>query len=131
MTQSQDIETIDLRGKDYAPVSERIKKLHSTYDDVSIETGYEFQEGWAICKAKVTISNTKKNGAYTGHSMDKITGEEDKAFEKLETVAVGRALANAGFLASGEIASAEEMEKFYGEDSDELKDDINNGDIEM
>ena len=36
----------------------------------------------------------------------------DKDFEKLETVAVGRALALLGYLASGEIASSEEMEEF-------------------
>ena len=36
----------------------------------------------------------------------------DKENEKLETVAVGRALAMLGYLASGEVASREEMENF-------------------
>lgn len=36
----------------------------------------------------------------------------DKENEKLETVAVGRALAMLGYLASGEVASREEMEEF-------------------
>jgi len=36
----------------------------------------------------------------------------DKENEKLETVAVGRALAMLGYLASGDVASREEMEEF-------------------
>ena len=39
-------------------------------------------------------------------------GQKDKDFEKLESIALGRALANLGYLASGEIASTEEMEEF-------------------
>jgi hypothetical protein len=37
---------------------------------------------------------------------------DEKSFEKLETIAVGRALAFAGYLADGEIASMEEMAKY-------------------
>ena len=40
------------------------------------------------------------------------TKKGDKENEKLETVAVGRALAMLGYLASGEVASSEEMEQF-------------------
>jgi len=43
-----------------------------------------------------------------------------KEFEKQETVAIGRALAILGYLASGEIASFEEMEEF-NEYKDEQK----------
>jgi hypothetical protein len=46
----------------------------------------------------------------TGHSYGKTTDE--KAFEKLETVAVGRALALLGYLNNGDIATSEEMEEF-------------------
>lgn len=46
----------------------------------------------------------------TGHSYGTI-GDE-KAFEKLETISVGRALALLGYASSGEIASGEEMEEF-------------------
>lgn len=40
------------------------------------------------------------------------TKKGEKENEKLETVAVGRALAMLGYLASGEVASREEMEEF-------------------
>jgi hypothetical protein len=39
---------------------------------------------------------------------------EEKDFEKLETIAVGRALAYLGYSVGGEIASSEEMDEFYG-----------------
>jgi len=129
---SKDIETISLKGKDYAKVSSRIKALHEQYDDARIATDYEFQECCAICKATITPEvNDNPDRCFTGHSMGKTNGE--KAFEKLESVAVGRALANAGFLASGEIATAEEMQKFQdssktsdNSDDNSLSEDVEN-----
>lgn len=41
-----------------------------------------------------------------------VQSKNEKNFEKLETIAVGRALALLGYAASGEIASSEEMEAF-------------------
>jgi hypothetical protein len=53
----------------------------------------------------------KSNGAIaTNTRAGKVAKEKD--FEKLESIALGRALANLGYLASGEIASFEEMEAF-------------------
>lgn len=118
---NNDIETIELHNGKYAKVSSRIKALHSEYDDARISTDYEFKQGWAICKATITLEvNDNPERYFTGHSMGEIDG--DKAFEKLESVAVGRALANAGFLATGEIATAEEMQKF-NENQQESNDD--------
>jgi len=124
---SKQIETIELRGSDYAKVSSRIKAFHEEYDSGSINTDYQFKQGWAICKASITLDIETPKRFFTGHSMGKVN--EDKAFEKLESVAVGRALANAGFLASGEIATAEEMQKFdrqknNSSDNQTLPDDV-------
>lgn len=46
----------------------------------------------------------------TAHALGTTTGDKD--FEKLETIAVGRALALLGYATDGEIASSEEMEEF-------------------
>jgi len=46
----------------------------------------------------------------TGHSFGSTDGE--KNLEKLETIAVGRALAMLGYATSGEVASQEEMDEF-------------------
>lgn len=46
----------------------------------------------------------------TAHAMGNVTDE--KSFEKLETISVGRCLALLGYSTDGEIASSEEMEEF-------------------
>ena len=109
-----EIKTVDLKGKKYAPVGERIKALHEEYKNAKIVTSYDFKEGWAIFKAKLVMDVEKPDRYFTGHSMGKVASE--KALEKLETVAIGRALAIAGFAPDGTIASYEEMEKFNGSD---------------
>jgi hypothetical protein len=106
-----DLKTIKLSGNDYAPVDERIKAFHSANGNGSIRTvtaliGADFIES----KATVIPDVSNPERYFTGSAMGKIGRE--KAYEKLETVAVGRALAFAGFLADGRIASAEEMERF-------------------
>jgi hypothetical protein len=101
-------ETIELgKGVEYAKVAARLAEFHADQQSCSIETSCEFKEGWALFRAVVTT----KRGTFSGHSMGKVTGKI-KQFEKQETIAVGRALAFAGYLASGEIASFEEMADF-------------------
>lgn len=101
-----EIKTINLKGKAYAPVSERVAQFHKDKEDGTIKTKYEFAEGLCIFKAMVCFGDRQ----FTGHAFGKVGTE--KAFEKLESVAVGRALAFAGYLAGGEIASYDEIEKF-------------------
>lgn len=105
-----EIKTVKLQGKDYAPVGERLKALHDAALDPTIKTSYEFKEGWAIFKATYYPDASNPDKFFTGHSFGKV--DKEKALEKLETVAIGRALAIGGFAADGTIASAEEMQKF-------------------
>lgn len=100
------MKTISLKGKEYSPVSARVEQFHKDYRDGCIRTTYEFNEGYVIFRAIVKFGDRK----FTGHAFGKV-GQE-KAFEKIETTAVGRALAFAGYLAGGEIASYDEMEAF-------------------
>jgi len=98
-------ETIEIgRGVTYAKVASRSAEFHRDNDKCSVETACEFKEGFVLFSAKVTT----KKGTFTGHSMDKLGGRQ-KQFEKQETIAVGRALAFAGYLSSGDIACQEEM----------------------
>lgn len=96
---------------DYAKVSSRLAEFLKKEKNASIRTDYEFKEGWVIFKATLVPDITDFNRFFNGTSMGKT--DKVKAFEKLETIAVGRALAFAGYLSSGEIASEEEMEVFY------------------
>jgi len=99
------VETISIgKGVNYAKVAARSAEFHKDNEQCSVETTCEFKEGYVIFHAKVTTNK----GTFTGHSMDKVSGRQ-KQFEKQETIAVGRALAFAGYLASGDIACAEEM----------------------
>lgn len=101
------IETIAIgKGVQYAKVAARSAEFHRDNKECAIETSCEFKDGFVLFSAKVTT----KKGTFTGHSMDKVSGRQ-KQFEKQETIAVGRALAFAGYLSSGDIACQEEMDE--------------------
>lgn len=107
------LETIDLKGKAYATVPTRVKEFRQECPNGLIETTPTVQaDGQVLFTARILKDKSNpSSGESTGHAIGKLTG--DKAFEKLETISVGRALALLGYMASGEIASSEEMEKFY------------------
>lgn len=108
------VKTIDLKGNEYAKVPTRIKEFRENNPNGLIETKPEIQQDGVTVIFTARILKDKSNpssGEATGHSIGKTSG--DKAFEKLETISIGRALAILGYMASGEIASSEEMEAFY------------------
>ena len=116
----KEMQTIKLQGKDYAPVKERIKAFHDDHKNGSILTNwftaFEGEKNSIISfKATVVPNVENEDRVFTGHALGKIQNE--KAFEKLETIAVGRALANAGYLADGDVASSDEMERFFQQDN--------------
>lgn len=108
------IETIDLKGKSYATVPARIKEFRQDCPNGLIETKPDIRaEGQILFTARILKDKANPNsGEATGHSIGTLKG--DKAFEKLETIAIGRALAILGYMASGDVASSEEMEEFIG-----------------
>ena len=107
------VKTIKLQGKDYAQVNDRLKAFHSQYPNGSIITEPNLTGEVAFVKAIVTPDVANPTRIYSASSYGTLRGV--KAFEKLETVAVGRALAYLGFSIDGSIASAEEMEEFIKE----------------
>lgn len=117
--------TINLKGREYAPVSARVEQFHKDFSVGDITTDTTFVEGHVVVRARVTMkaSYDAPLRTFTGHAYGKVGAE--KAFEKLETTAVGRALAFAGYLAGGEIASFDEMREFMDpKDIDLPTDDI-------
>lgn len=105
------VRTIKLNGNiEYAKVSARISEFHKLHPNGSIRNAREFKDGWAIFDSTVVLDVKNLDRTFNGSSMGKVGAQ--KAFEKLETIAVGRALAFAGFLSDGEIASLEEMAKY-------------------
>ena len=106
------VKTISLQGKEYAQVSERVKEFRKDCPNGKIETTPLPQpDGQIIFKAFVLKDKANEHSPEaTGHAWGKNSGV--KAFEKLETIAVGRALALLGYAMDGEIASGEEMQDF-------------------
>lgn len=97
---------------DYSKVVDRIKEFRqdNPHGDIKTEPTI-LEDGQVMFKATIIRDKSDENSASaTGHSLGLNKGV--KAFEKLETIAVGRALAMLGYASDGEIASAEEMEEF-------------------
>jgi hypothetical protein len=110
----QKLATIKLQGKDYCQVKDRVKAFNEEYPNGSIVTEPKFVTDLVTVKATVTPDCSKPERFFTAHSFGSLKGS--KAFEKQETIAVGRALAYLGFGIDGSVASSDEMEVFYKEE---------------
>jgi hypothetical protein len=120
--------TMQLSGNDYAKVAERIKLFREDWKDGKIETDHTTNEDGSVeysawiwknktdllelMKAGITDKETLRSSADADGNSKGEVGKKVKDFEKLQTIAVGRALANLGYLGSGDVASFEEMEEF-------------------
>lgn len=106
------VKTMDLKGKAYAQVKDRLQEFRQQNPNGLIETAPAIQaDGQILFRARILKDKADESSAEaTGHALGANKG--DKAFEKLETIAVGRALALLGYASSGEVASSEEMEEF-------------------
>lgn len=116
--------TIDLKGNPYAKVAERVKQFREDCPNGLIQTTPNLREdGQIMFESRILKDKADPNSAEGyGHSLGKANG--DKAFEKLETIAVGRALAMLGYMASGEIASSDEMEEFAAYKEEKIEEGI-------
>jgi hypothetical protein len=120
------MKTINIKGKEYIPVVERVKELHRLHPLVSINTEIvEFGERVSV-KATVEIGGHIDGKAlvrtFTGHSQA-VYGKGmmgDVALEIAETSAVGRALGFANIGLIDGIASADEMRKVKSTDTGDL-----------
>ena len=92
-------------------VNERVLYFNETYTNGFIDTFPTFNNDTVYFKATIFPDASNKDRFFTGHSFGSLKGE--KALEKLETVAVGRALAFMGIGIVEGIASADEMAKFH------------------
>jgi hypothetical protein len=125
------VKTMDLKGNDYAKVSERIKAFRSENPNGVIKTEMSpvvSEDGGKVIamtvKAIIKKDAKKEGGSAEGSSYGTSADiSKQKGTEKLETIAVGRALAFLGYASDGEIASSEEMEEFMSYQK-ERKDEI-------
>lgn len=116
--------TIKVSGGEYSTVPTRLKAFRESNPRADISTESQFTEdGGLIFKATIIQDRANDTSARaTGHSFGRMTGA--KAFEKQETIAIGRALAVLGYLNNGQIATTEEMEEFESFKADKYEQDI-------
>lgn len=105
--------TTDLR--DYALVAERIAMFYAEFPSGQIVTEIISRDEWeTVVRARVYRTPAETRPSATGLAAER-EGDGDinavACLENTETSAVGRALANLGFLASRKRPSLEEMQK--------------------
>lgn len=115
MKRTEKLKTVNIKGKQYTEVSERILFLANNFD-YEIVTDYTFFENqnmWVV-KATLKIHEENKTYTYTGVAQE-IIGEgyinKTSALENCETSAVGRACAMAGIGVVESVASVDEISK--------------------
>ena len=110
------IETMDLKGKDYCPVNQRIKAFRAVCPDGFIHTEMASNDnGICVFRAEVGYFEEDKTrhilGTGTAYEKESSSFVNKTSYiENCETSAVGRALGMAGFGIDTSIASAEEVQ---------------------
>lgn len=108
----------------YSKVKDRLKEFRQDCPHGSIVTTHTILTDRITFRAHIIKDKSDPASAEaTGHATGKDDGSE-KIFEKLETIAVGRALALLGYASDGEIASSEEMEQFLAEKQEKMQEAI-------
>jgi len=114
MTKELKEKAIDIKGKKYVLVSDRVLYFNSEYPSGSIQTKLIEDGDRVTFSAKVTPDCSKPERYFTGHSQA-TWGDgyinKTSATENAETSAVGRALALMGIGVIDSIASADEIKK--------------------
>jgi hypothetical protein len=102
-------------GKKYTQVVHRMETFRKFYElEYGVNTDIREFMGGALCKAKITIADFIIG---SGHAFSASLSDE-KSIEKLETTAIGRALASIG-LSGGEYASINEIDTWEERYKDE------------
>ena len=109
---NESIRTIDVKGKEYAEVNQRIKAFRMCYPNGSISTEIlSLADG--IVTMRATVCNEDGQVLGTGTAQEKETSSfinKTSYIENCETSAVGRALGMCGFGIDTSVASAEEVQ---------------------
>ena len=108
---NEHLQSLDIKGKDYTPVNERIKAFRFIYPKGQILTEIiGLADG--ICTIKASVFDEEGKLLATGHAQEKETSSfinKTSYIENCETSAVGRALGNAGIGLDNGFASYEEV----------------------
>ena len=116
------LKTVDIKGKAYVEVNQRIKYFRETYKDGAILTEFvTLDDGVAVMKASVWIDGVL---VATGHAYEKEGStfiNKTSYIENCETSAIGRALGILGIGIDTSVASYEEVENAIKQQKQEDK----------
>lgn len=104
------LSTLDIKGKAYVLVNERVKAFRSVYPNGTITTDIINMEGGTVTMMAKVYDGEKLIA--TGYAQEKETSSyinKTSYIENCETSAIGRALGFCGFGIDVSIASAEEV----------------------
>lgn len=105
------LKTIDIRGKQYVTVNERLKHFRETYPNYALLSEVVHLDGDSVA-VKATIYDENDRAIATGlASEERIASTINKTsyVENCETSAWGRCLANFGIGIDANVASADEL----------------------
>ena len=105
------IKTIDVKGKDYAEVPQRIKAFRSLFPNGAIETSIISNDNQMVVM-KATVRDEEGHILGEEHAYEKESSSfinKTSYIENCETSAVGRALGMCGFGIDTSVASYEEV----------------------
>jgi len=104
------LKTVNIKGKEYVEVNQRIKAFREMYPNGSIMTEIiSHQDGVCVIKAIVILDNQVRA---TGHAYEKEGStfiNKTSYIENAETSAIGRALGCMGIGIDTSVASVEEV----------------------
>ena len=114
-----DMKTINIHGKQYVEVKERIKYFREHYKDWALTTELlELTDNRCVIKA--TVLNPENRIISTGIAYEMLGSShinKTSFVENCETSANGRALANLGIMIETSIASADEVKYAKAQDN--------------
>ena len=104
------LSTMDIKGKKYIPVNERVKAFRMLCPDGRIETELvKYDDGIIITKATIKVNGDIVATGYAKEVEGSSNINRTSALENAETSAVGRALGFLGIGIDTSIASYEEV----------------------
>lgn len=111
MVEEAKFKTVNIKGKEYVEVNERVKYFRQNFKGWSIET-ILLSDSDGICKFKAVVEDENGVVKATGHAYEKESSSyinKTSYIENCETSAVGRALGFLGIGIDTSIASGDEV----------------------
>ena len=110
---------VNIHGKQYAQVHERVQAFHADHQNGAITTEMlRMGDGECVFRAVVVPDVEKPESCFTGHAHELQNASQinkTSYVENCETSAIGRALASAGYGTDAAFASANEVQQAIGQ----------------